>query len=84
MGQIFKNLKAFSNNIMGFSALDVGNKPDSTSLFLKSRIVEALAFWKSVGMHIIKLLNLHPRCQSFSMMVGARVARWEHPAAYCN
>jgi len=65
MRQIFKNLQSFANNIMGFIAFHIDNKPDSTRVFFKRGIVEALPIWESVEVHAFKILNNGPWCQSF-------------------
>jgi hypothetical protein len=49
------------------------------------RIVETLRLWKSVVSHILKLLKLSPRCQSFSLFIGARSpCPLDTTVAHCN
>src|SRR3989338_10622287 len=45
MGQIFQDLDAGTDNIMGLAALDINNKTDPAAVVLILRIVESL-FWR--------------------------------------
>ena len=47
--EIFKNFEALLNNSVGFLALDMCHKANTTGIMLICWVVESLGFWEAYG-----------------------------------
>jgi hypothetical protein len=63
MIQILEDFKSLLHDIVRFSALDVRDEPDPTSIFFVSWIVETLGVWKAWYVHASSIVLNKPKCQ---------------------
>ena len=63
MIQIFEDFKSLLYDIVRFSALDVCDESDPTSIFFVSWIVETLGAWKSRYIHAFSIVLNKQKCQ---------------------